>query len=78
MVEVWTGPTTEYHDFTGDNRHQQSGKRSECGDAGLRVSGWKGVVHLPRVHTEFVSDPMPHGIHLVHLWLSHVFFYNAR
>lgn len=78
MVKIRRRPTTEHYDFASDNRYQQSSKRSKRGNERLRVSGREGIVYLSCVYAEFVSDPVPNGIYLVHVRLSHVFFCNAR
>lgn len=78
VVEIGTGPEAEHNGDAGHNRDQQTGARPERGDARLCVSGRKRVVHLSRVHAELVSDPMPSGIHLGRVWMSHVFLFNAR
>lgn len=78
MAEVRTGSPVEHHDHTGNNCHQQPSKRPERGDPRLRFPGRERLVHLPRVHAELVSGPVPHAVHTGHVRLSYVFLQKAR
>lgn len=77
MVKIGTGQKAEHFDHTGYNRDQQPSKRPERRNARLRVSRRERAVHLPRLHAEFVSDPVPYEIHLGHVRMSHVFLFET-